>query len=609
MEYPFTYKSNRDFEIKLYSGLTIFVGPNGSGKTRTLKEMRDYFKSEGNKVRYLSSNRLGEMEQYRSTIDQYSYSIEDYSVGDLWKKKARYKIETISGDFFAMDEKRDVYIKVAERLSIMFGREIHLEWNAGQLKVYFEKKGDLEGYSVVLEASGLVNLVSILAALYDDDMEILLIDEPEVSLHPQLQAYLLKEIKKIIKLYNKTVVISTHSTEFLSFSTVEDFCNLVFFDENTTPIQLQPDRDELKNKKLKDFLFIMSQMYKNGFFAKNIFLLEGTSDLIVCQFLINKFNLEVAAAGTQIIPVDGKGQFTTISKLFRLLNKKVTILTDLDSYTDDNILINYFSNFSEARELAAENGAKSIIDIDKSIREEISKLIRNNKDRMENIYSNHPYWICREKGENEEKYLKRAIIGELFIRENIDDWPEVTEWKALKKRMIAIFDMLKKLGCFILKKGALESYYMYSSKNTYERKPSVAIEEISELETKEKKDILGNYKDIVEVLEYVALSKNIDESLAIRNELLSEIAIILQVLDEDTTENDIVTAVKKVKGHTSSLFKYNILNEGGKLGIEVELKSKILEVIGFPFKIYKGDNVNNKIEENIKMKKLKKIIS
>ena len=600
MEYPFTYKSNRDFEIKLYSGLTIFVGPNGSGKTRTLKEMRDYFKSEGNKVRYLSSNRLGEMEQYRSTIDQYSYSIEDYSVGDLWKKKARYKIETISGDFFAMDEKRDVYIKVAERLSIMFGREIHLEWNAGQLKVYFEKKGDLEGYSVVLEASGLVNLVSILAALYDDDMEILLIDEPEVSLHPQLQAYLLKEIKKIIKLYNKTVVISTHSTEFLSFSTVEDFCNLVFFDENTTPIQLQPDRDELKNKKLKDFLFIMSQMYKNGFFAKNIFLLEGTSDLIVCQFLINKFNLEVAAAGTQIIPVDGKGQFTTISKLFRLLNKKVTILTDLDSYTDDNILINYFSNFSEARELAAENGAKSIIDIDKSIREEISKLIRNNKDRMENIYSNHPYWICREKGENEEKYLKRAIIGELFIRENIDDWPEVTEWKALKKRMIAIFDMLKKLGCFILKKGALESYYMYSSKNTYERKPSVAIEEISELETKEKKDILGNYKDIVEVLEYVALSKNIDESLAIRNELLSEIAIILQVLDEDTTENDIVTAVKKVKGHTSSLFKYNILNEGGKLGIEVELKSKILEVIGFPFKIYKGDNVNNKIEENIK---------
>lgn len=496
-----------------------------------------------------------------------------------------------------MDEKRDVYIKVAERLSIMFGREIYLEWNAGQLKVYFEKKGDLEGYSVVLEASGLVNLVSILAALYDDDMEILLIDEPEVSLHPQLQAYLLKEIKKMIKLYNKTVVISTHSTEFLSFSTVEDFCNLVFFDENIPPIQLQPDRDELKNKKLKDFLFRMSQMYKNGFFAKNIFLLEGTSDLIVCQFLINKFNLEVEAAGTQIIPVDGKGQFPIITKLFRLLNKKVTILTDLDSYTDDNILVNFFSSFPEATDLAVKSGADSIINIDKNIREKISELIKNNIDRMEDIYVKHPYWNSKEKEENKEKYLKRAIIGELFIRENIDDWPAAKEWKLLKERMIAIFDMLKKLGCFILKKGALESYYMYSSNNTYERKPSVAIEEISELETKKNEEIEDNYKDIVEALEYVALSKNIDESLAIRNELLSEIAIILEVLDEDTTENDIVTAVKKVKGHTSSLFKYNILNEDRKLGIEVELKSKILEVIGFPFKIYKGDNPNIKVEE------------
>lgn len=600
MEYPSIYKSSRDFEIKLYSGLTIFVGPNGSGKTRTLKEMRDYFKSKGDKVRYLSSNRLGEMEQYRSKTDQYFYSIDNYSVGSLEKKGVRKDIETISGDFFAMDEKRDVYIKVAERLSILFGRQIYLKWDNGNLKIFFEKKDDMKEYSVVLEASGLVNIVSILAALYDDDIEILLIDEPEVSLHPQLQSYLLKEIKKIIKLHNKIVIISTHSTEFLSFSTAEEFCNLVFFSENNKPIQLCLDMEELKNKKLKEFLFRMSQMYKNGFFAKNIFLLEGTSDLIVCQFLINKFNLEVEAVGTQIIPVDGKGQFPVITKLFRLLNKKVTILTDLDSYIDDNTLVNFFSNFPNAKDLAAKKGAKSIIDIDRGIREGISNLIRTDKDKMENIYSNHPYWVCREKGENEEKYLKRAIIGELFIRENIDDWPAAKEWKLLKERMIVIFDILKKLGCFILKKGALESYYMCSSKNTYEKKPSVAIEEISELETKESEEIEENYKDIVEVLEYVALSKNIDESLAIRNELLSEIAIILEVLNEDTTENGIVTAVKKVKGHTNSLFKYNILNEEGKLGIEVELKSKILEVIGFPFKIYKGDNVNNKIEENIK---------
>ena len=78
MEYPYVCKLkvnnifDDEIEIILYSGLTIFVGPNGSGKTQVLKSMRDDFKRNlgKNKVRYLSSNRLGEMEAYRSKVNQ-----------------------------------------------------------------------------------------------------------------------------------------------------------------------------------------------------------------------------------------------------------------------------------------------------------------------------------------------------------------------------------------------------------------------------------------------------------------------------------------------------------------------------------------------------------
>lgn len=52
-------------------------------------------------------------------------------------------------------------------------------------------------YSSGREASGLLHLVGILSALYDDEVGVLLIDEPEVSLHPQLQAFLLKEISRV----------------------------------------------------------------------------------------------------------------------------------------------------------------------------------------------------------------------------------------------------------------------------------------------------------------------------------------------------------------------------------------------------------------------------
>lgn len=206
MNYPYTLKfkvnnifGNQDIQITLYSGFTTLVGTNASGKTQTLKAVRDNLKQAvgETKVRYLSSNRIGTMEQYRSKTNQYSYTADDFTVGDQKVKKVRYQIETATGDFFTMDERKDIYIKVSERLSVLFNRQIFIRWDAGKMQVFFGKTDSEEEYSVAAEASGLINVISILTALFDETVEYLLIDEPEVSLHPQLQSYLLREMKKI----------------------------------------------------------------------------------------------------------------------------------------------------------------------------------------------------------------------------------------------------------------------------------------------------------------------------------------------------------------------------------------------------------------------------
>lgn len=63
MDYPFECRfkvtnisTEKDVSITLFSGLTTFVGPNASGKTQTLKALRDHLKTVlgNNKVRYLS---------------------------------------------------------------------------------------------------------------------------------------------------------------------------------------------------------------------------------------------------------------------------------------------------------------------------------------------------------------------------------------------------------------------------------------------------------------------------------------------------------------------------------------------------------------------------
>ena len=610
MKYPKTLNvkvenifGDQDVQITLYSGLTIFVGTNASGKTQTLKKIRDIMKNEvgSNKVRYLSSNRIGNMEQYRSKINQYTYTTDDYTFGDQATKRARLQIETACGDFFEMDERKDVFIKVSERLSVLFNRNIFIRWDAGQMKVFFGKTDNEQEYSVAAEASGLVNVISILAALFDESVEVLLIDEPEVSLHPQLQSYLLREMKNVVKKYNKTIIISTHSAEMIELNEASDLCNYIFFRKNTLPKQISPDASELNSVKLKEFLLRMSLIYNEGFFAKKVLLIEGSSDMILCRYLCNRLDLNLDVAGSQIIPVEGKGQFPIITKLFRLIGKEVCVLTDLDGFTDDNSIINLFSELPEGTKIANDHGNENLQSMIREIKTKIDEVIRSTKDNMISIYSQHPYWINRDLEAGEDKIIRRALVAQLFTvdEDELLTWPDSQEWTSLKKRITVLLDILEELGCFILRKGAIESYYTFSPNTTFNGKPSAAAHEVSCWEEKSTEQIYEHFSDITRSLQFAALEKNVDESFAVKKELLSELALILGILPEVSTEKEILSCIKQSKGSVDSLFDYKIINENKRLGVEVSLKSKIIDVAGFPFKAFVGDNVNSLIDEKI----------
>ena len=597
---------DQEVHITLYSGFTTFVGTNAAGKTQTLKALRDKLKSTigSEKVRYLSSNRIGTMEQYRSKTDQYSYSVDDFNIGNQKAKKVRQQIETAAGDFFTMDERKDVYIKVAERLSVLFDRQIFIRWDAGNMKVFFGKTDSEEEYSVIAEASGLVNVISILAALFDENIEVLLVDEPEVSLHPQLQSYLLREMKTAVKEYGKTIIISTHSAEMIELDKAEELSNYVFFKKNELPKQIAPNAEELKSKQLQDFILRMSTIYNEAFFAKKVLLIEGSSDMIMCRYLSNRLNLNLDVAGSQIVPVEGKGQFPVITKLFRLIGKEVCVLTDLDGFTDDNSIVNLFSNLPEATEIANKHGSGALQTIISDIKTKIESLISTNKVNMSAIYESHPYWINRDKDAEEDKILRRSIIAQLLTisEENLLTWPASTEWKSLKIRTNVLLDILEELGCFVLRKGAIESYYMFAPNTTYNGKPSAAALEVSGLQEKGNNETVAQYADLIRALEYASLDKNVDESFAVKKELLSELALVLGILKEVTSEKEISAAIKQAKSNAQSLFEYRIIQENDRKGVEVSLKSQIIDVEGFPLKAFIEDNVNQIVDRHIRKK-------
>ena len=597
MEFPLSITANinsheGDFsrEIELRSALTFIVGPNGSGKTHLLKGLKGSFNSYTNKkVRFISAGRLSPLEQYRSKTDRYYYHIDDAKLGDKSETNYRHEIESILGDLHTLYKRPDILIKVQERLRKLFKRDIKIEWDSGYLKVSFLRIGASNTYySSAREASGLLHLVGILSALYDDEVGVLLIDEPEVSLHPQLQAFLLKEITRVAGIpgedgYKKIIVMTTHSTEMIKISKTDDLLSFIFCNDlKEEPIQIPKDAGELKNTHVKSLVARLGQEHKLALFSRTPLLVEGPSDVIICNTLSDKLYLNLEAAGSQILPINGKEAMPETVKLFRLMGKIPTVLVDADAFADSLDLVRaYFHNEqirNAADRLASKKGHSGILALAKNIYDDFCSLVQNNWDSIANIAQEHSYFTLSE---NELLNKKRSALCTVFNEQNLND-----DWNNIKNRLCVLFDIFEETGLFILRKGALESYY--HDNNAITDKVEDAVTE-SEYILSSSEELESRYQDIIKCLKYASNSEPIDESRAIRNELLSFISPIHADYAEGK-EN------LNTSGGQPSIF-HSQINEEGKL--EVSITSKVLDVKGFPIILNKDDNVlkviNNKL--------------
>ena len=401
-----SHEGNFSREIELRSPLTFIVGPNGSGKTHLLKGLKGSFNSYTNKkVRFISAGRLGPLEIYRSNYDQYDRPSEadNATHGHKSDSKYRHKIETINGDLHTLSARTDILIKVRERLQKLFKRNIKIDWDAGNLKVSFARLDNSDSYySSGREASGLLHLVGILSALYDDEVGVLLIDEPEVSLHPQLQAFLLKEITRVAGIpgkdgYKKIIVMATHSTEMIKISKTDDLLSFIFCNDlKEEPIQIPKNAGELKNGKLRTLITRLGQEHKLALFSRTPLLVEGPSDVIVCNALSDKLDLNLEAAGSQILPINGKEAMPETVKLFRLMGKTPTVLVDADCFADGLNLINAYFSDEEIRNiadtLASKQGMDGILKVTNDIYNKFCTLVDKNWDEIAEIAKNHPYF-------------------------------------------------------------------------------------------------------------------------------------------------------------------------------------------------------------------------
>lgn len=232
------YKVLEDFEIKFTSNgkvnpVTVICGINGSGKTSILDFLYNVF-AKGEKVpsevydnniidfdisifendresSYIITKPLLRrmQEEYSSNMIYYKAYTEIFDVDNSIVKyvdKLIYEEDTKSSE--AYEKTRNKINEILTELDL----DIEFEGLNKEKEVFFrnKKSSNLEIYDL---SSGEREILTKLIPLYLSDIKdsMVLIDEPETSLHPNWQSHIVKLYEKIAINNNLQIIITTHS--------------------------------------------------------------------------------------------------------------------------------------------------------------------------------------------------------------------------------------------------------------------------------------------------------------------------------------------------------------------------------------------------------------
>ncbi|GAB5390155.1 MAG: hypothetical protein Alpg2KO_31230 [Alphaproteobacteria bacterium] len=168
--------------------------------------------------------------------------------------------------------------------------------------------------------------------------QLILIEEPEAHLHPQLQASLLIALEKI----KVQVILSSHSTQVTSQAPFNTFISLTRRADASIAASTLSKTPTLSNDDIADLERYLDATKSNLLFARKVMLVEGPAELFLISALVEavlEINLE--REGISVTSIYGV-HFEVYAKLFCAggLEKKCAIVADADlkpSDADDDV--------------------------------------------------------------------------------------------------------------------------------------------------------------------------------------------------------------------------------------------------------------------------------
>lgn len=163
--------------------------------------------------------------------------------------------------------------------------------------------------------------------------QLLLIEEPEAHLHPQLQAALLTALND----FSAQVILTSHSTQITSQAPFSSLVSLTRKVDDTIGSSTLAKNDQLSADEISDLERYLDATKSNLLFARKVMLVEGAAELFLIPALVREImEVDLERSGISIVAIHGV-HFDVYSKLFRAgsLEKKCAIVADADLSPSD----------------------------------------------------------------------------------------------------------------------------------------------------------------------------------------------------------------------------------------------------------------------------------
>lgn len=264
-----------------------------------------------------------------------------------------------------------------------------------------------DGYYSLLDDKGsgiksliIIELFKLYCKKYHRFSSCLIVEEPEVFLHPQARSVLSKKIDQFLLDNNNQTIVTTHSEQFLSNF---DIKQLTFINkEDNKSVKYKIIDSDFTERDFQKMNIITKTDNAEMYFANSVILVEGGEKYIIRKLIdLYKDELFLDYNNCSLIKVGGKSYFGIYKKMLEKLGKKVYIIGDYDNLKEE---INEYLPQTLLEKLntikSVTGGLKAFSEYSTEQQEELEEIFKYLKDN--NIYILH-------NGALEDYYNKQEI--------------------------------------------------------------------------------------------------------------------------------------------------------------------------------------------------------